>query len=408
MFAKGLQCRSCGAHYSLENRYSCEACGGILEVTYNYPQAFVQQPIINPDASFDGMWKYRALLPVKDAQNIVTLGEGNTPLLDALRLSDQWRAPVRLLLKAEMLNPSGSFKDRPSSVGVSVAKERGYKKIVISSSGNASAAAAAYAARAGMECVVFVPASTDPNKVVQAQAYGARVLCVPGNFSAAYDMANVCTRRFGWANVTSTFLNPYTVEGDKTPAYELYHQLGGKAPDYVIIPIGAGPLLVGMYKGFCELLEMQLIHTLPKMIGVQVDACEPIARAFAAGSNAVQGWEHPIDTIAGGIADPLLGYANDGTLTLAVARKSGGAILSLSEAEIWQAMREVEQVIGLYCEPTGAVAVGAVKKLWEQDALEKDATIVSMLTGHGFKFSGRRAQKPPLIENADQLEQIVG
>lgn len=407
MYATNLICRRCRAVYPLENRYSCDSCGGILEVMYDYEKAFADDPVKNPDSGLAGLWKYRALLPIKEKKNIVTLGEGDTPLIDADRIGEAWGCGLKMMVKAEMLTPTGSFKDRPTTVGVSVAKEKGYQKIVVASSGNASASASAYAARAGMDCVVFVPGTTDSNKVIQAQSYGARVIRVKGNYSRSYDMARLCAKRYGWANVTSTFINPYTVEGDKTPAYELFHQLKGQVPDYILIPIGTGPLLVGTYKGYEEMLRMGLVDRLPAMIGVQVKECEPITRAYDLKDNKVEGWQKPIHTAAGGISDPLLGYEGDGELTLSVVRRSGGLMVSLTEEEVLEAARAVETRLGLYCEPTGAVSVGAVRKLWNMGVLREGALTVSFTTGHGFKYSGRHQEEPPLMEDAGQLEQLV-
>lgn len=407
MDAKNLTCRRCGTVYPLENRYSCDACKGILEVTYDYGKVFSKNPIGNPHRDLPGMWKFRGLLPVEHKSHIVTLGEGDTPLLEAGSIAEDWGCDLEMAVKAEMLNPTGSFKDRPTSVGVSVAKEKGFEKIVVASSGNASASAAAYAARAGMECVVFVPDSTDPNKVVQAQSYGARVICVKGNYSRSFDMAKLCAKRYEWANVTSTFLNPYTVEGDKTPAYELYYQLQGRVPDHIFVPIGSGPLLVGILKGYEELKRMGLIRRLPAMVGVQVTACEPITRAYEEGSARVRGWDGQIETIAGGISDPLMGYEGDGELTLEAVRRTGGRMVSLTEDEVRDAFRMVETKMGLYCEPTGAVSVGAVKKLWDQRVLKKGALAVCLTTGHGFKYSGRQPEKPPVIDSEDQIDRLV-
>lgn len=407
MYAEKLVCRKCGAEYELENRYSCEACGGILEVTYDYQKAFEDNPVENPDLTFGGMWKYRGLLPVKDKKNIVTLGEGDTPLIDAKRIQELWKCNLEMMVKAEMLTPTGSFKDRPTSVAVSVAKEKGFGKIVVASSGNASASAAAYAARAGMDCVVFVPETTDMNKVIQAQSYGAQVICVKGNYSRSFNMAKICAEKYGWANVTSTFINPYTVEGDKTPAYELYTQLKGRVPDYILIPIGSGPLLAGMVKGYEEMMQMGLVDRIPAMIGVQAAECAPITRAYQEGETVVKGWEKEIKTMAGGISDPLLGYEGDGELTLSVVRKTGGMMISLTEDEIREALEAVETKLGLYCEPTGAVSVGAVKKMWNQGLIKEGALTISLTTGHGFKYSGRNPKKPPVIETAEQIDQLV-
>lgn len=405
MFASSLACRSCGSLYPVENVYACSECGGTLDVRYDYPDAF--NAITSPDGRFSGLWKYRAMLPVKDTDNIVTLGEGDTPLIDVPRIAGLWGCGLRIAIKAESLNPSGSFKDRPCSVGVSMAKELGYRKVVLSSSGNASAAAAAYAARAGMECVVFIPDSTDPNKVVQAQAYGAKVICVRGNVAKSFGMAKECASKFGWINITSTFLNPYTVEGDKTPAYELYHQLNGDVPDYILVPVSVGPLLVAIYKGYEEMRTVGLIEKMPAMIGVQAKNCEPLTRAYDRGENAVQGWPEAFHTVAAGIADPLLGYETEGDITLSVVRRSGGVMVSLTEEELLDATAVIEKRAGLYCEPSGAASVGAVKKLWERGILRRDSTAVCLVTGNGFKYSGRNPEKPPVIESVEQIEPVL-
>jgi len=398
-----LQCRSCGGEYPLECLYRCRICGGILEVRYNYERAFECDPVTNPDRAQPGIWKYRGLLPVKHAEHIVSLGEGETPLLHTPALTDFWGCDLQLYIKADSLNPSGSFKDRPTSVGVSVAKEQGSDKIVVASSGNAASSAAAYAARAGMDCMVFVPESTDISKVVQAQSYGARVFCVPGTFSDAYGLAQSCAERFNWCNVTSTFVNPYTLEGDKTIAYELYRQMRGAAPDYLLIPIGSGPLLVGAYKGYEELRSMGLIQSVPKMIGVQARQCAPITDAYTKGKTTVSSWEAPIRTIAGGIADPLIGYAGDGTLTLQTVHALGGVMVSLTEEEIQDGMTTTEKKIGLYCEPAGSVSVAAVKKLWAEGIMPKGSSAVSVMTGSGFKYSGRKPHKPLLVRTIEQV-----
>ena len=408
MYANRLACRSCGSQFPLELQYACPHCGGILEVKYDYDALAQDGRLTLPE--LPGLWKYLPLLPLQQEENIVSLGEGGTPLLRCQRMADIYGAQIEWYIKAEHLNPSGSFKDRPSSVGVSAAKEAGAEKVVIASSGNAAAATAAYSARAGMECVVFVPESTDPGKVIQAASYGATVIPVTGNYSHSYDMADLCAKRFGWPNITSTFLNPYTVEADKTVAYEIFEQLGGRFPDVVIIPIASGPLMIGAYKGFYELRHLGRVpaqQPLPAMVGVQSEQCMPITRAYLNGDAQVHCWDGTISTIAGGISDPLVGYENDGTLTLQTARASGGMMLCLTEGEIWQATQMVETKVGYYCEPTSATAIGAVSKLWNEGFLKKGATVVSVLTGHGFKYTGRRCNILQPISKVEQLEILL-
>lgn len=405
MYEQRMVCRSCGKQLELGMRYACPVCGGILEIQYDY-EAMKKDPRLLDDQIHTGMWKYSHMLPVKSGENIVTLGEGMTPLLRCERLEAEYGMDAELYIKAESLNPSGSFKDRPSSVGVSAAKELGAGRVVIASSGNASAAAAAYCARAGMECVVFIPESTDVSKVTQAAAYGATVIPVAGNYSRSYHMACECAKRFGWPNVTSTFINPYTVEADKTAAYEVWEQLERHMPDCVLIPIASGPLLVGMYKGFQELLTLGLAPAdskLPAMIGVQSEQCMPVTRAYLEHTSKVRGWDAPISTVAGGISDPLIGYEGDGELTLKTAVESGGCMTFLTETEILEAAKLVETKTGLYCEPTSATAVGAAGKLFAEGVIAPGAKIVSMLTGHGFKYSGRTSSVCRTVESMEDL-----
>lgn len=400
MPAQRIVCRLCGAEYGLEQLYSCPKCDGTLEVTRT-PEMGDAQVIMGGGATFRrGVWKYFELLPVSDPAHVVTLGEGDTPLIRETRLPEAWGAGIDLFIKAESLNPSGSFKDRPTTVGVSVAKELGQDTLVVSSSGNAGAATAAYAARAGMRCVVLVPEATDPGKVAQTIACGAEVVRVKGHFSRCFHFARRLASRFGWTNLVSTYLNPYTVEGDKTVAYELHAQLDGRVPDYIFIPIGSGPLLFGVFKGYREMRALGLAERLPRMVGVQAESCEPITRAFIS-RQPVRAWDTTIATIAGGIADALSGYEKDGDLTVATVRESGGTMLSLTEAEIEEATRLVETKTGLYCEPTGAVSVGGAKKMCRDGLVPAGSTVVCLMTGHGFKFSRRRVETLPLVDTVD-------
>lgn len=396
-----LVCRHCGATYPLRQHYSCAQCGGILEVRRTFATGD-REVVLRGGRHFRrGLWKYFEMLPVADPANVVSLGEGDTPLLRDERLPDHWRRDISLLIKAESLNPTGSFKDRPTSVGLSVARELGQDTVVVSSSGNAAASTAAYAARAGMRCVVVVPESVDPGKLAQAHAHGARVLGVRGSFSNCFALARELSGRFGWTNLVSTFLNPYTVEADKTIAYELREQMDGGVPDCIFVPIGSGPLLAGVFKGYREMLALGLTRALPRMIGVQAEACEPITRAFLRGE-PVRAWDGPMRTMAGGIADPLVGYEQDGDLTIRVVRESGGVMLSLSETEVAEATRLLETKVGLYSEPTGAVAVGAVKKLCDAGGMAEGETAVCLMTGHGFKYGKRDVPEMRIVETLDQ------
>lgn len=340
---------------------------------------------------------------------MVSLGEGTTPLLRAKKLGRVLGVPA-LYLKNEGANPTASFKDRPTSVGISVAKELGAARVIVASSGNAGAATAAYAARAEQQCVVVVPEGTPPGKVAQALTCGARVVYTAGSYSSSYKLAQDSATAFGWANLSSTFLNPFTVEGDKTVAYELWEQLGRRVPDWVVIPIGAGPLLVGTLKGFQELRRLELADRVPAMIGVQSEAVHPVADAFASGAAAVEEWHGPTRTVSSGIADPLIGYPHDGTLTLKAIRTTNGQCLVAPDHATLALGRALAETEGVFVEPTSATGVYAVSELRAGGIIRENETVVVVLTGHGLKtpdaYVGSSADLP-VIDSPETLRRVI-
>jgi threonine synthase len=337
------------------------------------------------------------------------LGEGNTPLVHAARLSEPIGIP-KLFIKNEGQNPTGSFKDRPTAVGVSVAQSLGIDTVVVSSTGNAGASLAAYAARAGLRAMVFVTDRTPAAKLVQMALHGAQIVTVRGSLSDAYWLARNASLEWGWLDITSTFLCPYTVEGDKTVAYELFSQLG-EIPEWILIPVSVGPLLVGIYRGFQELVSRGLADRLPRMVAAQVLGCAPIARAFDQKAAAVSAWEGTVDTIAGGIADPLVGYEQDGTYTLRVVRRSGGLATASSDDEVLKATRLLAQKEGIFSEPTGAVSLAALKHLAKSKEFSAEQLIVCVITGHGLKqvrsFEGEMVLPKPIDPSLQSLERFL-
>ena len=263
-------------------------------------------------------------------------------------------------------------------------------------------AVAAYAARAGLPAVCVVPEATPSTKLLQIEAVGARIVRVGGDYSDAYALALIAAEDYGWANLTSTYVNPYMLEGDKTVAYEVFEQLGGNAPDWVLVPVGAGPLLSAIHKGFEELGEDG-----PRMVAVQAAGCAPIARAFEAGAEEVDAWDRPVETAASSIADALRGYPEDGTRTLSVVRRSGGRAVSVSEEESRAAMDDLARSEGLLVEPGAAVAVAAYKRLAVENVIEGGQTVVIVLTGHGLKdpdalaLASLRGEAAPVVEPGD-------
>ena len=350
----------------------------------------------------EGMWRYRRNLPVSAETEPVTLGEGGTPLLRAPRLDTSGR----LLLKNETTNPTASFKDRPVAVAATVAREFGLSGLICASTGNTGVAVAAYAARAGLPAVCVVPRATPEAKLRQIEAVGALIVRVNGNYSDAHALARSAAESYGWANLTSTYVNPYMLEGDKTVAYEIFEQLEREVPDWTLVPVGAGPLLAAMYKGFQELGATG--ETRPRMVAVQAAGCAPIVRAFEAGAVEVGAWEHPVETASSSIADPLRGYPEDGTRTLFTLRQSGGIAIAVSEEETSRAMMVLGRSEGLFVEPGAAVAVAAYRKLIDRKIIGSDERVVVVLTGHGLKdpsalSSAASAEKngAPVVEPGD-------
>ena len=411
MLAKGARCIECGARYPLGILYKCDRCGNILDIEYDYKEAAnIVATRGLADKRETGIWQYRTFLPVADTVDAVTLGEGGTALFRCKRLSSRLGFDA-LYVKDETREPTGSFKDRPISVAITKALEFGVDTVVTSSSGNAGASVSAYAARAGLRCVVFVPSATPPGKLAQIAMYGAKVVPVEGSCSDTYRLAQITAKSNDWLNVTTTFLSPYSTEGDKTVGYEIAEQLDWQLVDWVIVPIGAGPLLVGIFKGFQELHKLGLISSLPRMVGVQAEGCSPIARAFEEGRNRVGAWIDKPETVATGIADPLVGYEDDGTYTLQIIRRSGGVAVTVSDDEILQAAVYLGGTEGLFAEPTGAASIAGARKLLDCGRIRRSDTVVCIVTGNGLKdtsaFSRFMRVPPAVIATEEGMIQVL-
>jgi threonine synthase len=360
-----LACSDCDWRGEPAPRYACPRCGASLSVGYDRP----------PDGGWTvdrpGLWRYGPLLPNRDEPT--SLGEGGTPLLRAARLGGVW-------LKNETVNPTGSFKDRPVSVATTMARELGLAGLLCASTGNTAVSVAAYGARAGLPVACLVPRTAPRAKLAQIQAAGALLISVDGSYSDTHAMAGEAARRCGWADLTSTYVNPYMLEGDKTVGLELFEQLGGRVPEWVVVPVGAGPLLAGVHKAFAELRALGVTSAPgPRLLAAQASACAPIARAFERGDAEVQAWDEPVVTAASSIADSLAGYADDGTRTLRLVRESDGLAIAADEDAIAAAARRLARAEGLLVEPGAAAAVAACERL------EAEGDVVLLLTGHGLK-----------------------
>jgi threonine synthase len=388
----GLACSRCDWRGELANVYACPACGDSLTVL---PPPRVD--VMNWTGEGEGLWRYRQLLPVSPFVAPVSLGEGGTPLILARHIGGG-----QLFLKNETVNPTGSFKDRPVAVATTVAIEFGLPGLICASTGNTAVSVAAYGARAGLPAICVVPHTAPSAKLAQIVATGGSVVRVRGTYSDAYALAREGAGRSGWANLTTTYVNPYMLEGDKTIAFELWEQLGGRAPDWVFVPVGAGPLLAAVAKGFAELRDLGILNgEVPKMVAVQAAGCAPIAAAFDAGRERVEQWGEAIATGASSIADPLHGYAADGTRTLAAVRASRGAAVAVPEEAIYDGMLRLARREGLFVEPGSAAVVPAYEQMVASGRVRPDETAVLLLTGHGLKDPAALARATGL-EAADE------
>lgn len=377
MIVQKLVC-GCGWEGPPEMRYTCPECGDSLDVRYDYDTVDVAALDRALD-TFRGVWDFHMLLPLREKKHILSLQEGGTPLVPTRQTLGR-----NVLWKDETRNPTLSFKDRPNTVGISVARELGYSSVSIASTGNGAASLAAYAARGGMECHICVPESTPGEKLLHPVSCGAEVILCLGEYSDAYHLGRELSERQGWANLTSTYLNPYTLEGDKTIAYELFAQCGRQVPDWIAVPLGAGPMLTGIYKGFWELQRLGFCDRLPRMIGVQAEGCAPIVRAWQQGHDTVEPWPG-CNTLCGAIADSLTGYARDGTRTLATIRRSGGVGVAVSDTEALEALGSLALWDGILAEPASATAAAAIARLCREGIIRPGETAVGIITAHGLK-----------------------
>lgn len=393
-------CSTCQARVLEEPAYKCPVCGGILEIRYPpREEEFIQEKL-------PGVFRFARYLPV-DARFAVSLGEGGTPLVPLERLAFSFGV-AELYAKLEGQNPTASFKDRGIAVTAAKARELSKKAVIIASSGNASASAAAYAARCGLQLVAVVPEGTPRGKVLQVSLHGACVVKVAGGYSYSYRMCRRIAETYNMFDMTTTFLNPYAREGYKTIGYELYEALK-EPPDWVVIPVGAGPILAAVKQSFDELLAMQLIERVPRLACVQAAGCGPIASAFLTSSNTVSACLDAKPTIASGINDPLDGYTEDGDYTLACIRQTSGGAVLLSEKEIVAATRLLAGE-GIFAEPAGAVGIVAVQKLRFSGAIRPTDRVVIIVTGHGLKnpLAEDFAEPPTIREPEDLVAYLYG
>lgn len=332
--------------------------------------------------------KYKEYLPVTDKTPIVTLNEGNTPLIPARNLSEVIGNGIEVFLKYEGVNPTGSFKDRGMTMAISKALEEGSKAVICASTGNTSASAASFAAKSRMKCVVLIPEGAIAlGKLAQALIHGAMVLAVKGNFDDAFNLVKAITDKYPITLVNS--INPYRIEGQKTGAFEICDQLGGVPPDYHAIPVGNAGNITAYWKGYKEYHQKGLIKSLPKMIGFQAEGAAPIVRGEVV--------KNP-ETIATAIR---IGNPASWKRAEEARDESGGIIDMVSDDEILSAYKLLAGKEGVFVEPASAASVAGVIKKSKKEYFAKNSKIVCILTGHGLKDPDRAiasVKKPKVVE----------
>jgi len=374
--------------------YMCRRCGDLLSVEYNVD-------LMRPEIASNwvgralSVWRYAELLPIVDRNKIVSLGEGGTSLNKCDRLGG-YLGLKEVYVKNEGENPTGSFKDRGMTVGVTKALEMSMKRVACASTGNTSASLAAYAAKAGLECIVLIPSGKVAlGKLVQAIIYGARVIQVKGNFDDALRIVEELCMTQPIYLLNS--INPYRLEGQKTIAFEIWDQLGGKVPDKVIVPVGNAGNISAIWKGFRELYLMGLINRLPRMIGIQAEGAAPIANMIKMGSSEIKFVEKP-ETIATAIR---IGSPVNWKKAVKAIRESGGLAETVSDEEILSAQKLLARLEGIFVEPASAASIAGLIKLSKNGLVEKDELVVCVATGHGLKDPDiilRQFPKPIEIE----------
>lgn len=359
-----LVCTSCGQTYALNDPvWKCQ-CGGLLNIQFT--------PCLDLElvrSRKPTLWRYREAIPIERDWNIVSFDEGFTPLVPF-----QFDGTT-VWIKQDHLFPTGSYKDRGAAVLISKVRELGIQTVVEDSSGNAGCAIAAYCAKAGIECYIYVPDSTSPAKLAQIQMYGAKLKLIPGSRE---DTAHAVLEAAKTHYYASHSWNPFFFQGTKTIAYEIFEQLGQRAPDALVLPAGNGTLLLGAAIGFNELKAIGLISTSPKIIAVQSENCAPLVKAFQQNLSTIP-LVHKKATLAEGIAiaEPVRG-----TQIISAVRQSGGTFLTVKDQEIERSLICLCRQ-GVYIEPTAAATIAGVEKYIRN--LGQDELIVSVFTGHGLK-----------------------
>ncbi len=415
MYDPNLICPKC-AKSVLEEQFLTERCGcGFrLRINFNYEELhdlvtkekLQQRPFTH--------WRYREFFPIRNYKNIVDLGGGGTPLLLSHRLGKEKFGLKNLFFKVETGNPSGSFKDRPISIGVSKGVELNAKVLTAASSGNAAAALATYGARAGKKVVVFVPEHATEGKLSQLAYLGATVIRVKEVVQGQDPSVTLFQKSyeaFGWIPSPSFGpFNPFQFEGTKSLGFELCEQFDWEPPDWVLLATGSGGLLAGTHRGFKEFEKLDFISSVPHHVAVQPEECAPIVKGVKRNSPPLelQDWKRTPHTVAGGLADP---HPWDADSALAAIYDSSGTAVAVSEESILRTQRWLAQYEGIFGEPSGTAGIAGLEVLVEMGEIDRSDRVVIPITGVGFKDPKVLFQQislpPPIFPRISELQSLL-
>ena len=378
-----LCCSECGRSFDARQLQTyCPDCAAPLLAQYDYEAVshlVDREQVRNAEK---GMWRWHALLPIHDLRNVLTLGEGDTPLLRVGRLGAELGLE-QLFVKDESLNPTGTFKARGLAAAVSKAYELGERKVIIPTAGNAGGAMAAYAARGGLQACVIMPRDTPQANIEECRIAGAEVVLIDGLISDAARLAAEKAKNQGWFDL-STFKEPYRLEGKKVMGYELAETFHWELPEVIIYPTGGGTGLVGMWKAFAELEKVGWLenYSRPRLVSVQASGCAPVVKAFERGATVCDFWENA-HTIASGLRVPR-SFAD--RLILRAIRESQGCAIAVADHEILQAQRHLASMEGIFAAPEGAATLAGCIKLQQRGWILPKERVVLFNTGSGLKY----------------------
>ena len=394
-YVSGLKCRECGRGYPVEPLHVCENCFGPLEVVYDYARikAAVSRGLI--ESRPRNLWRYKELLPI-EMEPLAGPNSGFTPLLRAERLGAEVGLKLLYLKDDSVNHPTLSYKDRVVAVAITKAREFGFTTVSCASTGNLATAVAAHAARAGLECYIFMPEGVEAGKIVGSAIYGAHVITVKGNYDDVNRLCSEIADKYGWAFVNIN-LRPYYTEGAKTFGFEVAEQLNWRLPQHIVVPTAGGTILPKVAKAFRELKQVGLVSDGDfKIHSAQAAGSAPVIHALHRGTDLIA----PVkpNTIAKSIA---IGNPADGYYVLRAVRESGGWGESATDAEIIEAMKLLARTEGIFAEPAGGTTLAVTLKLVNLGHIKSDESVVVSITGNGYKTLEavmHRVQTPFVIE----------